>query len=215
VKIFCCLAILLICLFSDAQAQSTSTTTLDRIVRQLAKTGAVGVVGWESLPDAREALADSDSLRYAVAQSNLSQLAKIITDETDYQCQIGKGYFLIFPKENRAVHDLPLSMRKVSFPESKNLPYNQLLMQIKSTSEPRFGAFICNSAPYMGQILDDPITLQAGHGECLEVLNEIARQLKATYWIMTHMVLLGADGKKTKLPMKLNVGIISYFAKSR
>ena len=190
--------------------QSDVGLTLDQVVALLGKTNGVGIVGWEAVPDSRENIIHSNTLREAILQLDIVKVVNAIVLETDYECLVGSGYIIIYPKKNPSIHDSPLSMRKVTFPDATKLPYNQFLAHIK-TDGPLNGIYLNDSAPYRGQISDGLISIRGGQNECYKVLNQMAKQLNTNVWIMGHMVLPDAKTNKPQLPMKLNIGFVSFF----
>jgi len=192
-------------------AQEQNSLTVEQIAREIGKSNAMIVVGLELIPQAHDTIHDLRGLRDAMIRLDWPTVSKVIATETDYECISGKDYILIRPKINPALHDLPLSSRKVSFPKITNIPFGQFLAKVQGVDDPEYGASLSNSGQYLGQLLEGSITIDAGQDLCFVLLNQVARQLHSNTWVMGHFVLLDSDKKKEKLPMSLNIGLVSFF----
>ena len=98
-KLLFCVALLFYWAANISYGQSDVGLTLDQVVALLGKTNGVGIVGWEAVPDSRENIIHSNTLREAILQLDIVKVVNAIVLETDYECLVGSGYIIIYPKK--------------------------------------------------------------------------------------------------------------------
>jgi hypothetical protein len=198
--------------YSELQGATSPEISIEQAVQIIAQSTPSKIIGFEKLPEGRDSIPASAFAASAENKLDVSQALKVISSNTDYECIVDEESILIVPKLNPSLHDTPLSSRMVSFPDAKAISLLDFLGTLKGQSDPDRDVFISlNVVPLRGRINDGKITLAAGHEKASCILNKIARQLNARYWMLGYMYMLDSAGK-AKLPLKLNVGLVTFFS---
>jgi len=193
------------------QAEAPSTITIEQVLHELHNKGFAKTIGFEEYPTLSDKIPNSELFKATLKRGELSAIGDIIAKVTDYESLSDEDYFIIYPKKAAANHDLALVLRRVAYPNADNLMLSHFLEQIKSLNkaEPVYltGSLVAGSDISSTNL----ITTKDGTGQCYEVFNEIARQLKANYWKIGHSIYIPSEKEKIHGPIALGAGNISFY----
>jgi hypothetical protein len=193
-------------------ARAQNGEALSTVIGDLRRAPGINLVGLEFI-GGRDQVADAKGMTVAIARGDFGKVLEMIAASTDYEGRMGPGSIVIVPKRAPAQDEAALSWRQVIFPDADRLPLNEFLGEIKSAdaSDP---VFLSDANPFLGQILKGAVSFKSGGGRCEEVLDAMARQLKANLWIMHRMTLIDPRTGRARLPDKVGIGLVSFFAPS-
>jgi hypothetical protein len=199
------------CLIS-VQGEDNTGISVGEVLSKIEKIDDIRVVGEDFISAGRDRITDRTAVLDAIGTLNFDKLRKMIAEETDYECLAGKDYVIMIPKDDPSMHDLALSKRMVVFPDATNVPINQFLAKIKSMDPANFSVYLGGPLMFESQA-GGSISIKGGQGICYQVLNALARQLKARSWRIQHLDFTDPKSGKFILPLKLGAGSVSFFAR--
>jgi hypothetical protein len=182
--------------------------TIADVLKELIRTMPGSIAGWERIQGKNDAFGDLRIIA-AVDKSNFELAAKIIDQQTDYRCLIGKGYFIILPKEAGLPAGGGLANRKVAFPSATGMNSVEYLRLIKATKEADAFSF-GGGLFYSASDVVGTISMTAGRDPLYVVLNKIARKLNAPCWIVADCVIYDPKTLQPVLPTRFRCGGVEF-----
>ena len=105
-----------------------------RIRQVLSKASEVfpdAIFGWEFGAEGSIIITDPAALLAAIERKDLAAVGKLIAEQTDYECIIGAGSFVVVPKIDPEDGEIPLAKREVVYPDSSDQLSGQFLRTIQ------------------------------------------------------------------------------------
>lgn len=160
-------------------------TRIKDVLFEVGKVYPEMIFGWEFGGRGNLIITDFPSIQAATEKKDLVTVAKLIAEQTDYECIVDTNSFTVVPKPVPELGGVILAEQQVIYPLSDNVPVGEFLGTI-SIEE--------NKASAHPPLLEGPVTspvgvrgtvtIQGGGGTCYKLLNEVCRQLKARSWII-------------------------------
>jgi hypothetical protein len=211
-------------------ADGQGKVSISQLLYDLANKKIIRLVGWDQIGGANDTISVSQDMSAFLSSLKsvkpsadekgnaraLSKLGQLVAESTDYDCIIGPDYFVVTPKENIKLHNTPVSKRMIEVPAATNLSLNWLLGQLRTSSNDNNGPILLSVPDFMvsSLITKGNISTKASSAPCYEVLNNIARQLKARSWVIENFIGGGNDDKASNSgkPMQLGNAQIAFYS---
>lgn len=197
----------------EAQTQpKIPAMTIQEVIGKLTVATPDTVIGWERIVNCNDRIANPTTMLSAIAARKSDEIAKTISENTDYECRIGPGYLSIIPKDNGAKHEAALTKREVIYPDAVNVNSDTFLEMLKGVNEKAPAEFMA-SGEYLPHSAGGAVSFKAGSDKAYVVLNEIARQLKAREWMVSYMTLVDPKNGAVQVPIEVRPGLVVFISR--
>ena len=142
------------------------------------------IFGWEFGGRGHLIINDFASIQLAIEKKDLIAVAKLIAEQTDFECIIDTDSFTVVPKSDPEVEGTALSKEQILYPASDHVSAGQFLETIKF-EESKTSTPVRLEGPMTSPMgVRGTVTIQQGSGKCYKLLSEVCRQLKAKSWLI-------------------------------
>jgi hypothetical protein len=182
--------------------------TLEKLIEQISNKNPNIICGIEIMWGLRNSIELEDDFLNLDLQ-RIKTLVTHIAEQTDYQIVIRDKSIFICPQNNTSKNNMPLSLRNVHFPTSKQTNLNDFFALVRDENNERCLFFNIVLPGFVPRI--DNFSIEGSQQiKAADIVSELARKVGAKRWQIFHIVSYENNELKTLPPYDLSMGFLTF-----